>query len=120
MWLYHDAAISGINETVAVERQKYAEQAQMVAAKAQKEVARIEQYHYEKLQSRLAAVPDPERVYVRANCPKLPATGDTGVDSGAGAELDADHRRLVLQLRKGAVRLEEKLAACQSILKSPR
>ena len=120
MYLYHSAVVSGINESVALERQKAAEQAQTVAAKAQREVSKIEQYHYEKLQSGLASVPEPVRVFVKAKCPAVPAAGVSGVDSGVGAELDADHRRLVYQLRQGTVRLESKLSACQAILKSPR
>lgn len=121
MYLYHSAVVSGIREDVAVERQKYAEQSQAVAVKAQKEVAKIDQYYYEKMQSGIAAVDarEPERVFIRAKCPGLPVAGDTSVDDGARAELDATSKRLVSELRRRVVRLESKLAAWQA-LKSPQ
>lgn len=54
------------------------------------------------------------RVYVRAHCPKLPATTESpGVDSGAGAELDADARQDYYSLRDQIARTEGKLKACQ-------
>lgn len=121
MWLYHSAVVSGMDADVAHERQKAAEQAQMVAAKAQKEVAKIDQYWYEKMQRELAAVPDPERVYIRAKCPGLPVAGNSSVDDGARAELDAASKRLVSELRRRVVRLENKLAAWQALgKKSPQ
>lgn len=121
MWLYHSAVVSGINESVALERQKAAEQAQTVSAKAQREVSKIEQYHYEKLQSGLASVPEPVRVFVKAKCPAVSAAGNPGVDSGVGKpELDDQGRRTLRELRQGIVRVEARLSACQAILKSPR
>lgn len=121
MWLYHSAVVSGINESVALERQKAAEQAQTVAAKAQKEVAKIDQYYHEKLQSGLDSVPEPVRVFVKAKCPSVSAAGVSGVDSGEGKpELDEQGRRTLRELRQGIVRVEAKLQACQAILKSPR
>lgn len=116
MWLYHSAVVSDMRADVALERQKYAEQSQAVAVKAQKEVAKIEQYHYDKMQRAVAELPKPRRVFVRATCPSLPAADLSGVDTGARAELDADGRQLVRELRIGIVRVEEKLAACQDIL----
>lgn len=117
MWLYHSAVVSGMNEAVALERQKAAEQLQTVAAKAQKEVAKIDQYWYEKMQRELAAVPEPGRVFIRAKCPAVSATGNPSVDDGARAELGADHRQLVRELRQRALRLENKLAAWQALAK---
>lgn len=117
MWLYHSAEISDIRADVALERQEYAEQSQMVAAQAQKEVAKIEQYFYEKMQRELADVPEPERVYIRASCPAVPATGNTGMDDGTRAELSTSSKRLVSELRKRILRLENKLAAWQELAK---
>lgn len=121
MWLYHSAVVSGIREDVAQERQEYAEQSQAVAVKAQKEVAKVEQYFYEKMQADIAAVDarEPERVFIRARCPGLPVSGDTSVDDGSRAELSAASKRLVSELRRRVVRLESKLAAWQA-LKSPQ
>lgn len=117
MWLYHSAAVSRINESVALERQKAAESSQLVASKAQKEVAKIDQYYHEKLQRELASVPEPKRVFVRASCPAVPATGVSGVGNGEGKpELDEEGRRLVRDLRQGILRVEGKLEACQAIL----
>ena len=113
--------MSDMRADVAQERQEYAEQRQAVAAKAQKEVAKVEQYYYEKMQSGIAAVDarEPERVFIRAKCPGLPESGDTGVDDGERAELSAASRRLVSELRRRIVRLESKLAAWQE-MKSPQ
>lgn len=117
MWLYHDAAMSQMVADVALERQKAAEQSQLVASKAQKEAAKIDEYFYKKIQSGLAAVPDPKRVFSRARCPAVPTTGVSGVGAGARAELDADGRSVIRGLRRGIVRVETKLAACQALLK---
>jgi hypothetical protein len=116
MWLYHSAVVSDIRADAAVERQVYAEQSQAVAVKAQKEVAKIEQYHYDKMQRAIAGLAKPSRVFVRANCPSLSSANLSGVDTGERAELDADSRQLVRELRGGILRLEEKLAACQGLL----
>lgn len=123
MWLYHSATVSDMRADVARERQEYAEKSQLVAAKAQKEVAKVEQYFYEKMQSGIAAVDarEPERVYIRASCPKLPGADLSGVDAGGRAELDATSRQLVSELRRRIVRLESKLSAWQELAaeKSP-
>lgn len=119
MGLYHSAAISNINESVALERQAYSEKLQSESSRLQKEVAKVDEYHYQKYQRELSAVPEPERVYIRAKCPGLPVAGNSSVDDGARAELDAASKRLVSELRRRVVRLENKLAAWQA-LKSPQ
>ena len=119
MWLWHSSVVSGMQEDAANERSKHAVQLQAAQIAAQKEVARIEQYHYEKTRRAIAAIPEPKRVYVRANCPSVPAADLSGVDTGARAELDADGRSVVLQLRRGIERVQGKLAACQELLKHP-
>jgi hypothetical protein len=121
MWLYHSAVISDIRADAAQGLQVQAEKRQMVAAKAQKEVAKVEQYFYEKMQAGIADIDarEPKRVYINAQCPKLPGTNLSGVDVGKRAELDAASGRLVSELRKRVLRLETKLAAWQE-MKSPR
>lgn len=118
MWLYHSAVVSDMRADVALERQEYAEQLQAVSAKAQKEVAKIEQYYYEKLTVSIAALPEPKRVYVRAAC--VPATGVPGVGEEQRAELDAAGRSTLRRLREGILRLEAKLAFYQDATKNPR
>lgn len=119
MWLWHSSVVSGMQADAANERANHAVQLQAAQVRAQKEVARIEQYHYEKTQRAIAAIPEPKRVYVRANCPSVPAVDLSGVDTGTRAELDADGRSVVLQLRRGIERVQGKLAACQELLKQP-
>lgn len=119
MWLWHSAVVSDIEASAASRDLLHAIELQSAQVRAQKEVARIEQYHYEKTQRAIAAIPEPKRVYVRANCPSVPAADLPGVDTGAGAELDAAGRSVVLQLRRGIERVQGKLAACQELLKQP-
>lgn len=118
---YHAYTLRGI-ELAETERKYQDRLAAWVAQKnAQAEVARIDQYWHDKMQRDLAAVPNPKRVLVNAKCPSLPATGNTGMDSGAGKpELDEDGRQALRELRLGIVRLEKKLAACQEILRSAK
>lgn len=120
VYLWHDAVVSRMERDAAQAKAEAAQDLQAEQTKAQKEVAKIEQYYHDKIQAGLAAIPEPatQRVFIRAACPAVPEAGDSGVDSSARAELDADHRRLVRDLRAGAVRLENKLAACQAILKA--
>jgi prophage endopeptidase len=127
MYLYHSAAMSGLEASVALERQDMAEQAandaqqlQKSRADAQKEVSKIDQYWYTKMQTGLAdlASRKPQRVYVNATCPKLPGDGDSGVDDGTRAELTAAGRQLVSELRERIVRLEAKLGAWQELMKT--
>lgn len=118
MWLWHSAVVSDMQADTANERMLHAIELQSATTRAQKEVAKIEQYHYDKMQRAIAELPAPKRVFVRAACPSLPATDLPGVGAGERAELDADSRQLVLQLRRGAVRLETKLAACQDFLRT--
>lgn len=117
MWLWHSAVVSDIEASAASRERLHAIELQAAQVRAQKEVARIEQYHYEKTRLAIAAIPEPRRVYVRANCPGLPAADLSGVGTGAGAELDAAGRSVVLQLRRGIERVQGKLAACQELLK---
>lgn len=116
---YHAYTLRGI-ELAETERQRQHQLDLWVAQKnAQEEVARIDQYWHDKMQRDLAAVPNPKRVFVNAKCPSLPATGNTGMDSGAGKpELDESGRQALRELRLGIVQVEKKLAACQEILKS--
>jgi hypothetical protein len=118
MWLYHSAAVSDIEADVAKGLQKQAEQLQMVAAKAQKEVSKIEQYHHDKLTASIAALPEPKRVFVRAAC--VPETGVPGVGEEQRAELDASGRSTLRRLREGILRLEAKLAFYQDATKAQR
>lgn len=118
MWLWHSAVVSDMQADAANRDRLHAIELQASQVRAQKEVARIEQYHYEKTQRAIAAVPEPKRVYVRANCPSVPAADLSGVDTGARAELDAAGRSTVLQLRRGIERVQGKLAACQELLKA--
>jgi hypothetical protein len=118
MWLYHSAAVSDIEADVAKGLQKQAEQLQMVAAKAQKEVSKIEQYHHDKLTASIAALPESKRVLVRAAC--VPATGVPGVGDEQRAELDASGRSTLRRLREGILRLEAKLAFYQDATKAQR
>ena len=117
MWLWHSAVVSDIEADAASRDRLHAIELQAAQVRAQKEVARIEQYHYEKTQRAIAAIPEPKRVYVNANCPSVPAADLPGVDTGARAELDAAGRSVVLQLRRGIERVQRKLAACQELLR---
>ncbi len=119
MWLWHSSVVSGMQADAADERASHSEAMQRATIAAQKEVARIEQYHYEKTQRAIAAIPEPKRVFVRATCPSVPAADLSSVDTGARAELNADGRSVVLQLRRGIERVQGKLAACQEFLKQP-
>lgn len=116
VWLWHSAVVSVMQAETARRDTLHAIELHAAQVRAQKEVARIEQYHYDKTQRAIAAIPEPKRVYVRASCPDMPPAGLSRVDTGTGAELDADGRSVVLQLRRGIVRVEGKLAACQSLL----
>jgi hypothetical protein len=117
VWLYHSAVISDMRADAATERAMHAEALQFATVSAQKEVAKIDQYYTDKRRTDLAAVPEPKRVYVRANCPSLSAADLPGVDTGTRAELDANSRRLVRELRLGIISVEAKLAACQALLR---
>lgn len=102
---YHSYVMRGIELQQANERAQQAISLQMTAAKAQREVSRIDQYWYDKMQRELAAVPNPRRVFVNAKCPSVPAAGDSSLDSGAGKpELDESGRQTLLDLRRGIVR----------------
>lgn len=116
---YHAYTLRGI-ELADGERQRQHQLDLWVAQQnAQSEVARIDQYWHDKLQRDLTAVPNPKRVFVNAKCPGLPATGNPGMDSGAGkSELDESGRQALRELRLGIVRVEKKLAACQAIITS--
>lgn len=116
MWLWHSSVVSGMETTAANERASHAVELQLAQTTAQKEVARIEQYHYDKMQRAIADLPKPDRVFVKAKCPSVPAANLSGVDTGERAELDADGRQLVRELRVGILRVEEKLGACQALL----
>lgn len=57
------------------------------------------------------------RVNVRCPAPRLPeAPAGSGVDHGAGAELDPSTRPDYFALRSGLIRVEAKLKACQAII----
>lgn len=116
MWLWHSAVVSGMEADTASSQMLHAIELQAATTRAQKEVSRIEQYHYDKMQRAIADIPEPKRVFVRAACPSVRTSGLPGLDSGKGAELDADSRKLVLRLRAGILRIETKLAACQDFL----
>ncbi len=117
MWLYHSAVVSDMQARAAIERAEHAEALQRATITAQKEVAKIDQYYTDKMRADLAAVPEPKRVYIRATCPSVPDSGLSSVDTGARAELDADSRRLVRELRLGIIGVEAKLGACQALLR---
>lgn len=117
MWLWHSSVVSDMQAIAASRDRLHAIELQASQVRAQKEVARIEQYHYEKTQRAIAAIPEPKRVYIRATCPGVSAADISGMGTGPRAELDADGRSVVLRLRQGVVRVEGKLSACQELLK---
>lgn len=119
MWLWHSSVVSGMEATAALEQARHAQDLQAAQTTAQKEVARIEQYHYDKMQRAIADLPKPDRVFIRAKCPSVPAANLSGVDTGERAELDAEGRSTLRELRIGILRVEEKLGACQALLLAP-
>jgi hypothetical protein len=119
MWLWHSSVVSEMQADTASQQMLHAIELHSAQVRAQKQVAKIEQYHYDKMQRAIAAIPEPRRVFVRANCPSVSATDLPGVDTGERAELNAAGRSAVLQLRRGIVRVEEKLTACQALLIAP-
>lgn len=119
MWLWHSSVVSDMEATASNERASHAAELQQAQTTAQKEVARIEQYHYDKIQRAIADLPKPDRVFVKAKCPSLPAANLSGVDTGERAELDAEGRSTLRELRIGILRVEEKLGACQALLLAP-
>jgi hypothetical protein len=116
--LYHSNAMRGVEiEQLEADRQRIAEIAR-IKDENQKNIAAIDEKYTAELASAVAAVPPvAERVYIRAKCPRLPAASGAGVDQTTRAELDADHRQLVHDLRQGALRMKAKLDACQAVLK---
>lgn len=110
MYLYHDAAISNINESVARERQEAAEQSRLDAWVLQKRTTAIDEKYTKELSDAqeisrqlyadLAA--GRKRLSVRANCPGLPETSSSSLGNGGIAILDriseqaySDHRALI-------------------------
>lgn len=60
-----------------------------------------------------------QRVYVRANCPALPATtSNAGGPTAIAAELDPRYRHVVSRLRERALTMESWARKCQVELKA--
>jgi hypothetical protein len=112
-FLWHSNVMRGVQ----IERQEQAAELVRMNDDYQQRIATIDTAHTEALRLAVLSVPPVnQRVYVRAKCPAVPAGDSAGVDTGARAELDADDRQLVHELRLGAVRMKAKLDACQAVL----
>ena len=112
--LWHSNVMRGVQ----IERLQQAAELVRVNDENQQRIAGIDTAHTEALRMAVLSVPSVnERVYIRAKCPAVPAGDSAGVDAGARAELDADDRQLVYELRLGAVRMKAKLDACQAVLR---
>jgi hypothetical protein len=112
--LWHSNVMRGVQ----IERLEQAAELVRMNNDYQQRTANIDTAHTEALRLAVLSVPPVnQRVYIRAKCPAVPAGDSAGVDTGARAELDADDRQLVYELRLGAVRMKAKLDACQAVLR---
>jgi prophage endopeptidase len=131
MWLYHSAVVSGINEAVALERQKAAEMAQLDAWVLQKRVEAIDEKYTKELSdaqeenSRLAAdlAAGRKRLSIAASCPKLPELSGSGVGNGAIAILSRESESAYLAHRELIAKKDAQIKVLQGVIremKSPR
>jgi hypothetical protein len=112
--LWHSNVMRGVQ----IERLEQAAELVRMSDDYQQRIAEIDTAHTEALRLAVASVPPvTKRVYIRAKCPSVPAGEGAGVDTGARAELGAEDRQLVHDLRIGAVRMKAKLDACQAVLR---
>jgi hypothetical protein len=112
--LWHSNVMRGVQ----IERLEQSAELVRLQDENQQRIAGIDAKHTAELSAAVAAVPPvTKRVFIGAKCPAVPAADGAGVDNGARAELGADNRQLVYELRVGAVRMKAKLDACQEILK---